>query len=582
MKKFILFIFFAFIFLIAQNICYAASSGANKYYYFLSSQLLKSQQEYAKAAENIENLLPELQSQEDKAILFNELIQLNFLLSNYEKSREWAFKYKEINPDDNITDIIIAKSYLNEGQTDNAIEYLENILKNNKGNLDIFLNLMSIYTQDKKQQNAINFLEYTRINHINDEIKYYFLLLLHFENNDYDKTLSYIDKYITIFEPDTEKKARNIQSILQIIIDLFDKQYQKEKILDILKKLTEKDASNIQTRMFYIQLLIFEKNTNEAVKLLQDIENKIADNFKTSIEVLKLYIIADAEEKAMTYYNALKQKYPEQKELDFFFASLKEKQNKIDEAINLYKNLISDKTDLKIYESSILRLTDLLKKINKTDEAIDILLKAYNETKSYFVLQLILETYLDEEMLDKAEKITKNELLELEKKAPNQADKKKISELKYNYFLIIDKKGKKQEAIDLALKELENDPNNSNLLNFVGYSYVEQGINLEEAEKLLNKAIALNPEDPFITDSMGWFYYKKKNYALALDYLMRALQYESDEPTLLEHIADVYYATGDKQKALEYFKKSLENIKKQNKDYLRVKEKINKLQEESN
>jgi len=583
MKNRILFIFLIFLFFFKPDFSYSDSIRSENYYYFLRLQLLKAQQEYKKAEEDAKKIFQSLTNNEDKSIILFELTQLNFLLNNYEKSREYANKYLEINPDDNVTNIIIARSYFNENNIEKGTEQLENLLRKKKGNLEIFLNLMSIYTQSKNQTKAIDIIENTELNFINDEIRYYFLLLLYFENKDYEKTLFYLDKYITVLELDSDQKNKNIQSVLQILVELLDNNYEKDKIFSIINKLAEKDNSNSQIKIFYTQVLIFEKKNKEAIKILEEMQNQFIDNYKVSLDIFKLYIQADARENIYDYYKLLKEKYPGQKETEFFLATFKEKENQTDEAIKLYKYLLSDNNDIKVYENSLLRLTDLLRKINKSDEAIAILEKSYNETKSYFNLQLLLDCYFEEELIEKAENLIKAEMNLLEdNKTLSKKDSKKLSELKYNYFLTLDKKGKHQEAIDLALKELENDPNNPHLLNFIGYSYVEYNLNLDEAEKFLTRAIAINPNDSFITDSMGWLYYKQKKYDLAIDYLTRALKDDPDEPTLLEHLAEVYYARGDKEKALELFRKCISNIKKQNKDYFRVQERINSLMQQIN
>jgi len=60
-------------------------------------------------------------------------------------------------------------------------------------------------------------------------------------------------------------------------------------------------------------------------------------------------------------------------------------------------------------------------------------------------------------------------------------------------------------------KVLEIDPDNAETLNFIGYSYAERGINLDEAESMLLRAIELKPGNGYFIDSLGWLYFKKTN-----------------------------------------------------------------------
>jgi tetratricopeptide (TPR) repeat protein len=84
------------------------------------------------------------------------------------------------------------------------------------------------------------------------------------------------------------------------------------------------------------------------------------------------------------------------------------------------------------------------------------------------------------------------------------------------------------------------------------------GIELDEAESLIQKALQQKPDDGFIIDSLGWVYFKKVDFARALEYLGKAASMVSDDPTILEHAADAYLKTGQADKALELYRKALE------------------------
>ena len=59
-------------------------------------------------------------------------------------------------------------------------------------------------------------------------------------------------------------------------------------------------------------------------------------------------------------------------------------------------------------------------------------------------------------------------------------------------------------------KVLEIDPNNAEALNFIGYSYADRGINLDEAEKMIVRALEIKPDNGYMMDSLGWVYFKTK------------------------------------------------------------------------
>jgi len=105
-------------------------------------------------------------------------------------------------------------------------------------------------------------------------------------------------------------------------------------------------------------------------------------------------------------------------------------------------------------------------------------------------------------------------------------------------------------------KVLDLDPQNADALNFIGYSYADRGIRLDEAEQLIVQALKIKPDNGYILDSLGWVYFKKNKYDGALKYLKRALELLPDDPNVMEHLGDVYLKTGRNQEALDYYRKA--------------------------
>ncbi len=87
------------------------------------------------------------------------------------------------------------------------------------------------------------------------------------------------------------------------------------------------------------------------------------------------------------------------------------------------------------------------------------------------------------------------------------------------------------------------------VLNYLGYSWVDQGINLKEAFDMLHKAVALRPRDGYIVDSLGWAYYRLGRYDDAVRELERAIALKPSDPTINDHLGDAYWKTGRKLEA---------------------------------
>jgi Flp pilus assembly protein TadD len=98
-------------------------------------------------------------------------------------------------------------------------------------------------------------------------------------------------------------------------------------------------------------------------------------------------------------------------------------------------------------------------------------------------------------------------------------------------------------------KALELNPNHPSVLNYLGYSFVEMQINLDEALQMIETAVNLRPRDGYITDSLGWVYYRLGRYEEAVDWMESATQLMPVDPIINDHLGDVYWAVGRKREA---------------------------------
>lgn len=105
-----------------------------------------------------------------------------------------------------------------------------------------------------------------------------------------------------------------------------------------------------------------------------------------------------------------------------------------------------------------------------------------------------------------------------------------------------------QAEKDLKLA-LELSDGNALVLNYLGYSWVEQGKHLNEAFDMIEKAVEQRPDDGYIVDSLGWAHYRLGDYKEAVKYLERAAELEPSDPTINEHLGDALWKVGRKIEA---------------------------------
>ncbi len=93
-------------------------------------------------------------------------------------------------------------------------------------------------------------------------------------------------------------------------------------------------------------------------------------------------------------------------------------------------------------------------------------------------------------------------------------------------------------------KALELYPDQPHVLNYLGYSWIDQGINLDEGMRMIKKSVEQRPDDGYIVDSLGWAYFRLGNYDEAVKQLDRAVELKPTDPTLNDHLGDVYWKVG--------------------------------------
>ncbi len=117
---------------------------------------------------------------------------------------------------------------------------------------------------------------------------------------------------------------------------------------------------------------------------------------------------------------------------------------------------------------------------------------------------------------------------------------------------------KKWDRAEADLKTaLAFQPDHPYIMNYLGYSWADQGIHLDDAMKLLLRAVSIVPDDGYVTDSVGWAYYKQGKYTEAVEYLERAVELLPYDGTVNDHLGDAYAKVGRTREAQFQWQRAL-------------------------
>ena len=122
-------------------------------------------------------------------------------------------------------------------------------------------------------------------------------------------------------------------------------------------------------------------------------------------------------------------------------------------------------------------------------------------------------------------------------------------------------------------KALELFPDQPQVLNYLGYSWVDMNVKLDEGLGMIRKAVDLRPDDGYIVDSLGWAYYRLGRFEDAVGELERAVELRASDATINDHLGDAYWRTGRKLEAIFQWRTALA-MKPEEADAAKIKAKI--------
>jgi len=219
-------------------------------------------------------------------------------------------------------------------------------------------------------------------------------------------------------------------------------------------------------------------------------------------------------DKATEIARQASEKYPKNHSLKLMYATQLADGGKFDEGVTLAKSLLANTPDDREVYLSLAQIDTHGKKWKEAGEA-----------------------------LDKADQLS-----------PKPDDKL------YVYFLrgALEERQKHYDGAEEAFrKALAIDPNNSTALNYYGYMLADHEQRLDDALAMIQKAVKLDPQNYAYLDSLGWAYYKLGNYAMAEGNLVKASQRNSTDPTVHDHLGDLYEKTGRLKLAASQWEEAL-------------------------
>ncbi len=373
---------------------------------------------------------------------------------------------------------------------------------------------------------------------------------------------------------------RTLDALAEALLN--DNQF--DEALKQFKLLADADPENAET---YVHIGEIQRRQGKYEDALATIHTALKKD-PTSLEAgfnegLLLDVLGRLDEAAQTYENLLQQPTlyhangaytAEEKNNRGIFlerlGSVYHEQNKVDKAIATYQKMIDLGGDMALrgYQGQV----DIYRDAKQFDKAIEVSRKAVAADPKNRDLKLMLAGELaDQGNADEGLALAKGLLdnsdndrtvwlalsqmdirLRRWKDAEDAIDKAatlttKKEDKTYLVFLrgeLAERQKHFDPAEQFFRQVLELDPNNAMTLNYLGYMMADKGIRLPEALKMIRKAVELEPMNGAYLDSLGWVYFKLGDYELAEENLRQAVDRDQTDPTVHDHLGDLYEKTG--------------------------------------
>ena len=443
----------------------------------------------------------------------------------------------KVNPDHVGLNLMLGGLYMNAKNYPRAITHYQTVIRQDAKNVSAFFYLGIVYGESRHYPEAIGMFEKVLLLDSHHLMAAYYQAKIYMDMKNYEGAERMLKKTLSI--------GPNFESALIDLALVYEKQQKTAMAIDAFRDYLSLHPEKISVRTKLGEMYIREKRYDEAEKEFYKILRLDPENREVLLALGLLYINSGRNDQAIEALEKLTKKYPADYRYSYLQATAYEEKKAYAQAIVI---LIKIPANSDLYGTAQIRLAMILKKEGKTREAIANLEKAVKVKREVPGLYVILSSLYEEEKdIPGAERILKEGMLLL----PQNVD------LYYSLGVLYEKTNRFEESIHQMRTLLKIDPDHADALNFIGYSYADRGINLGEAEKMIQKALQLKPGNGYMIDSLGWTYFKQNRIDLAIQYLKEAASLLPNDGTVAEHLGDAYLKAGRSQEALESYQRAL-------------------------
>lgn len=551
---------------------------------------LINKEAFSKVTKKLEDLVEKAKTNEEtKRFLSTDLFlkgNMSLMDGDYSTASILFKQLYKLAPEDEFVQKKFAISLIREGDLESAVSVLEKLYQNSADDR-VGLILAGVYSGLEKENEAKKLYRHLLVKNPKNEDACIFLgksLAVDKKTKEAIQQLrkcsskdpknGMYDYYIGKIQIDLGKVSQAINSFkrahkrqpelgqaVSALGILLEERERHEEAIKIYKEYLHKNPRDNQILARLVQALFQKEQFEEVIPYAESLSDIEPDNLNLKVKLGILYTDAKRYPQAISIFKDLLAAAPSSDKILYYLGVIHQEMNRFHDSIEYFNQI---PTSSALYTDSSVQMANMLSTLAITDET-EIEKKGWRERFLSFVNQKITE-FKDLRVEFSVIKAGFYEGIGEFKNAMESMmvvqDEKSFS-IQHKYYLanLYEREKKYLESTALVMGIIENDPKNAHAWNFLGYSLLTRGEEMDKAYEYIKKAIDINPNDGYIRDSLGWYYFKKGQFSKALTELEFAYKKVPDDLEILKHLAIVHRQLKNFKRAKSYYQTALKLVR---------------------
>ena len=449
--------------------------------------------------------------------------------------------------------LILAGVYASLDKEEKSRKIYRTILAKNPRNEDACIFLGKSLAVGKETKKAIKQLKSCADKNKNNGMYDYYIGKIYLDMGQVPKAM---DSFRTAY-----KRQPDLGQAVSALGILLEEREKHQAAIQIYEKYLKGQPNDAAILNRIVQVLFLKERFAEVIPYAERLSDLEPDNLNLKVKLGILYTDARQYPEAISIFKDLLTAAPGSDKILYYLGAIHQEMNEYQESIEYFNQIPSSSG---LYTDSSVQMANMLSTLAQTEFHNE----DSEEWKSRFLkfVNAKIEEFKDMRV---EFSVIKSGFYEgtgqfkqaMETMMVVQDEKSFSTQHKYYLANLYEKEKKFEESTALVMSILEKEPKNAHAWNFLGYSLLVRGEQMDKAFEYIQTALKISPNDGYIRDSLGWYYFKKGEMKKALQELETAFKKVPDDIEILKHLAIIHKELKNYKRAKGYFESALKQVR---------------------